>query len=149
MGAGAIPVDIHKAFRERTKKKHALAIYTADYGYVGEDCFDVSFQGGHFMLTPSKKLLLDFRLGRIKAQDFKEQYFDQLEGSFIQHQFTWDEMLELERIVLVCSCNAAGKSCHRHVLIEFLKQFGAKYAGKVKGQTVKAAKSGRSTREKS
>ena len=97
MGAGAIPVDIHKAFRERTKKKHALAIYTADYGYVGEDCFDVSFQGGHFMLTPSKKLLLDFRLGRIKAQDFKEQYFDQLEGSFIQHQFTWDEMLEFER----------------------------------------------------
>ena len=148
MGAGAIPVDIHKVFRERIKKKHELAIYTADYGYVGEHCFDVSFQGGHFMLTPSKKLLLDFRLGRIKAQDFKEQYFDQLEGSFIQHQYTWHEMLVLKRIVLVCSCNAAGKSCHRHVLIEFLKQFGANYAGKLKGKTGSAAKAGRTKRKK-
>ena len=68
MGAGAIPVDIHKAFRERIKKKHALAIYTADYGYAGEDCFDVSFQGGHFMLTPSKKLLLDFRVGGLMVE---------------------------------------------------------------------------------
>jgi hypothetical protein len=148
MGAGAIPVDIHKAFRERIKKKHALAIYTADYGYAGEDCFDVSFQGGHFMLTPSKKLLLDFRLSRINAKDFKEQYFDQLEDSFVQHQYTWDEMLELERIVLVCSCNAAGKACHRHVLIEFLKQFGANYAGKLKGKIGGAARAGRSTRKK-
>jgi hypothetical protein len=148
MGAGAIPVDIHKAFRERTKKKHALAIYTADYGYAGEDCFDVSFQGGHFMLTPSKKLLLDFRLSRINAKDFKEQYFDQLEDSFVQHQYTWDEMLELERIVLVCSCNAAGKACHRYVLIEFLKQFGANYAGKLKGKIGGAARAGRSTRKK-
>ena len=148
MGAGAIPVDIHKAFRERTKKKHALAIYTADYGYAGEDCFDVSFQGGHFMLTPSKKLLLDFRLSRIKAKDFKEQYFDQLETSFIQHQYTWDEMLELERIVLVCSCNASGKSCHRHVLIEFLAQFGAKYQGKLKTQTGKSGQKQAGARKK-
>lgn len=134
MGAGAIPVDIHKAFRERTKKKHALAIYTADYGYAGADCFDVSFQGGHFMLTPSKKMLLDFRLGRINALEFNEQYFNQLEASFIQHQYTWDEMLNRERIVLVCSCNADDGSCHRHALIEFLKQFGVKYAGKLKVQ---------------
>ncbi len=148
MGAGAIPVDIQKAFRERTKKKHALAIYTADYGYVGEDRFDVSFQGGHFMLTPSKRLLLDFRLARIKAKDFKEQYFDQLEASFIQHQYTWDEMLELDRIVLVCSCNASGKACHRHVLIEFLKQFGATYVGKVKAQTGKSAQKQARARKK-
>lgn len=148
MGAGAIPVDIHAVFRDRTKKKHALAIYTADYGYVGEDCYDVSFQGGHFMFTPSKKLLLDFRLNRISIQDFKEQYFDHLEGSFIQHQYTWDEMLERERIVLVCSCNADGDSCHRHFLIQFLKQFGAKFAGKLKGKTGDAAQSARRTRKK-
>jgi uncharacterized protein YeaO (DUF488 family) len=137
MGAGAIPVDIHKAFRERGKKKHALKVYTADYGYSGEDRYDVSFQGGHFMFAPTKKLLLDFRLNRISARDFQEQYFDQLEASFIQHQYTWDEMLELERIVLVCSCNGEGTVCHRHVLIEFLKQFGAHYQGKLKAQTRK------------
>ena len=132
MGAGAIPVDIHKAFRERSKKKHKLKVYTADYGYAGDDCFDVSLQGGHFMLSPSKTMLVDFRLGRINAREFKKQYFDQLEASFIQHQYTWDEMLELERIVLVCSCNNDDESCHRHHLVAFLKQFGAKYGGKLK-----------------
>ena len=86
------------------------------------------------MLTPSKKMLLDFRLGRINALEFKEQYFDQLEASFIQHQYTWDEMLNRERIVLVCSCNADDGSCHRHALIEFLRQFGVKYAGKLNAQ---------------
>ena len=148
MGAGAIPVDIHAVLRERTKKKHALKIYMADYGYAGEDCFDVSFQGGHFMFAPSKKMLVDFRLGRIKAQEFKELYFDQLEASFIQHQYTWDEMLDRERIVLVCSCNADGKSCHRHILVDFLKQFGAKYSGKVKGCSRKPARPGRKITKK-
>jgi uncharacterized protein YeaO (DUF488 family) len=132
MGAGAIPVDIHKAFRERIKQKSALKVYTADSTYEGDDRFDVSFQGGHFMFTPAKTLLLDFRLGRIDAAEFKRCYFDQLEASFIQHQYTWDEMLARERIVLVCSCNIDDASCHRHALIEFLKNFGVKYAGTIK-----------------
>ncbi len=132
MGAGAIPVDIHAAFRDRTKKQYPLVLYTADYAYAGEDRFDVSFQGGHFMLTPSKKLLVDLRLGRTDQSAFNALYFEQLEASFIQHQYTWDEMLNQERIVLVCSCNIAGASCHRHALIQFLKQFGARYAGSLK-----------------
>ena len=139
MGAGAIPVDIHKAFRERVKKKSALTVYTADIAYAGEDRFDVSFQGGHFMFSPAKRLLLDFRLGRIDAAGFKRQYFDQLEASFIQHQYTWDEMLSRDRIVLVCSCNSDDDSCHRYALIDFLKQFGVHYAGTLQAAAGRAA----------
>lgn len=139
MGAGAIPVDIHKAFRERTKNKSVLKVYTADIAYAGEDRFDVSFQGGHFMFSPAKKLLVDLRLGRIDAREFQAHYFEQLEASFIQHQYTWDEMLNRDRIVLVCSCNTDDDSCHRYALIDFLKQFGVHYAGTLQAAAGRAA----------
>jgi hypothetical protein len=47
VGAGAIPINIEKAFRARAKSKHKLHVFTADAGYAGDDCIDVSLQGGH------------------------------------------------------------------------------------------------------
>ncbi len=44
MGAGAIPIDIPKAFKERAKNKHKLTVYMADCeGYDGEGKIDGSF----------------------------------------------------------------------------------------------------------
>ena len=43
MGAGAIPIDIEKAFKERAKNKHKLTVYMADEGYDGEGKIDLSF----------------------------------------------------------------------------------------------------------
>ena len=54
MGAGAIPVHIDKVFRERAAEKHKLKVYTADFGYEGDDRVNVSFHDGHYTLTPPK-----------------------------------------------------------------------------------------------
>ena len=92
MGAGAIPIQIDKAFRDRAKSKHKLHIFTADAGFEGEDCLDVSFHGGHYALTPPKQVLLDYKLGRLTEQQFEQACFDHLESSFIQYQYVWDEI---------------------------------------------------------
>lgn len=131
MGAGAIPLQIEKAFRERAKSKHKLNVFIADSGYEGDDRIDVSFHGGHFILTPPKHLLLDYKLGRMSESQFQEAFFKFLEDSFIHYQHTWDKMLDSNRIVLVCTCNLEDKTCHRHFIMKFLKNFGAVYKGKL------------------
>ena len=131
MGAGAIPIHIEKVFRERAKSKHKLYVYTAYSSYEGDDRIDVSFHGGHFMMAPPKHLLVEYKLGKIREDNFRKQYFEFLENSFVQYQHTWDTVLDKEKIVLVCTCNADDKTCQRYFIIQFLKKFGAVYKGKV------------------
>jgi hypothetical protein len=125
MGAGAIPVHLDETLQKHAARSRTCSVFTAHSSYQGDDRIDVSFHGGHFMLTPPKQILLDFKLGRIDEVRFKQDVFDFLETSSMQHRYTWDEMLARERIVLVCSCNGAGTSCHRHFIMLFLKQHGA------------------------
>ncbi|MCP4715918.1 MAG: hypothetical protein GY868_12440, partial [Deltaproteobacteria bacterium] len=122
MGAGAIPLNIEKLFRDRKKSKHSLQVYTADAGYNEDNRVDVSFHGGQFFLMPPKEMLLDYKFGRIDAAHFQKEYFKILEDSFIQYQHNWNNLLDETRIVLVCSCNADDATCQRHFLIKFLEQ---------------------------
>ena len=131
MGAGAIPINIEKILKDRLKKKSDIKIYLADTGYEGEGKIDVSFNGGNPVFTPPKHVLLDYKLVKLTTAQFQKEYIKFLENSFIQHQYTWDKMLDSGKIVLVCSCNGADKNCHRQVLIKFLKLFGAVAKGKI------------------
>jgi hypothetical protein len=130
MGAGAVPVDVEKAFKLRQQTTSRLEIYTAPYdGYAGDGRVDVSFNGGNFVFTPPRPLLFEYRLGRLSPEKFQAEYWRFLEDSFIQHMHNWDILLTTGRIVLVCSCNGGPDACHRFMLIEFLKKFGAVYYG--------------------
>jgi hypothetical protein len=133
MGAGAIPIDIEKAFKERAKNKHKLAVYMADEGYEGEGKIDVSFYGGDPVFTLPKQQQLDYKTGKLSKEKLQQQYFKFLESSFIQYQYTWDKLLDSGKVVLVCSCNAKGRNCHRYILVDFLKKFGAVFKGRHNG----------------
>jgi hypothetical protein len=133
MGAGAIPIDIEKAFKERAKNKHKLTVYMADEGYEGEGKIDVSFYGGDPVFTLPKQQQLDYKTGKLSKEKLQQQYFKFLESSFIQYQYTWDKLLDSGKVVLVCSCNAKGRNCHRYILVDFLKKFGAVFKGRHKG----------------
>jgi len=131
MGAGAIPVDVEAAFRQRQLKSTGLTIHTAPFDYAGDDRLDVSFGSGSFVFAPPRPLLFDYRMGRLNREQFQEEYEAFLRGSFAQHMYSWDCLLESAAIVLVCSCNGGEDTCHRFVLIDFLKQFGAVYRGDI------------------
>jgi hypothetical protein len=129
MGAGAIPLSIEKILKERLKKKFSLKVYLADTSYDGEGKIDVSFHGGNPVFSPPKQMVLNYKLGTLNATQFHKEYRAFLENSFIQHQYTWDRILESGKIVLVCSCNGVDKQCHRQAFIKFLKLFGAVFKG--------------------
>lgn len=140
MGAGAIPIDIEKAFRQREQSNHKLEVYTAPFDYAGDARVDVSFNSGNFVLTPPRHQLFNYRLGRLSQEQFRLEYGRFLEASFMQNKYNWDNMLDSPRIVLVCSCNVDGPACHRHFLIEFFKRFGAVYRGALAPKKTKSAK---------
>ena len=131
MGAGAIPLAVEKKRGQHKQGSSGLTMYTAPYDYTGGDKVDVSFNGGNFVFAPPRILLLGYRLGRLSLEKFQGEYVKFLEGSFVQHAYSWDRILESGKIVLVCSCNAGDAACHRSVLIDFLKKFGAVYCGDV------------------
>lgn len=135
MGAGAVPADVEAAFRQRQLKSTGLAIYTAAFGYSGDDKIDVSFGSGNTVFAPPRALLLDLRLGRLSREQFNNEYAAFLRSSFGRHMHNWDRLLESATVVLVCSCHEDAEHCHRFVLIEFLKQFGAEYRGEKKMRT--------------
>ena len=132
MGAGAIPLQVEKDFFEKAKSRYKMHVYTAETSYEGDDRIDISAQGGYFIFMPPKQLLFDYRLGSVTAERFKKTYFECLEESYIRHRHTWDTVLKKKRMVLVCSCDMQGKTCHRYHLVDFLKKLGAVYKGELK-----------------
>jgi len=132
MGAGAIPLQVEKEFFEKAQGSYKLDIYTARASYRGDDWVDVSANGGLFIVAPLKQLFFDYRFGKITGKKFQEAYFECLRSSYLNHRHAWDNLLSNSRIVLVCNCNAEDKSCHRFVIIDFLKKLGATYKGKLK-----------------
>ena len=132
MGAGGIPLQVEKEFFEREKGKYKLQVYTADVTYEGDDRVDVSVNNGKFIFAPPKHLIFDYRFGNITEDQFQKSYFECLEKSYINQRYTWDTVLQGNKIVLICSCNAKGKTCHRHFIIKFLKKLGVVYKGELK-----------------
>ena len=140
MGAGAIPLSVEKARAQFKKSGSRTALYTAAYGYTGDDTVDVSFNGGNPVFTPPRTLLLEYRLGRLSPEQFQAGYCAFLEESVVQHLFNWNKLFESGRIVLVCSCNGGADVCHRFLLIDFLKRRGAVYCGDVSSEKKKSGK---------
>ena len=132
MGAGAIPLQVEKDFLGKARGRYKLNVYIADFSYNGDDRVDVSASGGYFIFVPPKPLFFDYRLGKKNEHEFKKAYAAFLKESYCVNQYAWDSALSGGRIVLVCSCNAEDKSCHRYTIIDFLKKLGGVYKGKLK-----------------
>lgn len=131
MGAGGIPLHIEKEFFGRAKGKYKVHVYIAPESYEGEDRIDVSTYGGQSILVPPRQLLFDYKFGKITKELFQKGYFEYLEQSYIDHRHIWDTLLNRDRMILVCTCGARGKDCHRYFIIKFLKKLGGKYKGEL------------------
>ena len=132
MGAGAIPLQVEKEIFDQAQGRYKLHLYTADVSYRGDDRMDVSANGGYFIFLPPRQLFFDYRFGTITESQFRKAYGEFLKNSYCYYRHAWDSMLQRKRMVLVCSCNGEDTTCHRQVVISFLKKLGAVYRGKLK-----------------
>lgn len=121
-------------------------------GYRGADWLDITRKGarerpepgGHrgmgAAFAPSQKLLSEFlrkRESRPEGEtdrewlDYVELYTDEMRKSYVASRASWDRLLALESVVLLCYCTESAR-CHRSVLgREILPKLGAKYMGEL------------------
>lgn len=117
-----------------------LRIHTARVSYNGPGRLDVTRKSADdfgIVFAPSWKLLGP----ALKARDAGEldhdawrayvaAYTDEMRVSYRAHRPTWEGLLALERVVLVCYCTDPDR-CHRRVLAGILAKLGAIDDGEV------------------
>lgn len=130
----------------------SLIVHTARMGFRGADWLDITRKGakerpepgGHrgmgAAFAPSERLLNEFlrkRQSRPEGEtdrewlDYVERYTVEMRKSYSVARASWNALLALDHVVLLCFCPEAAR-CHRSVLArEILPKVGATYMGEL------------------
>jgi len=112
--------------------------YLAKMKQIAKENPDAAFivvtrRAGH-LLSPSWKLLNDYKDGRIDWAQYTERFMREMDCDPCRAEMKriWD-LSQTKDVYLVCF-EKDGDNCHRHILIELIK----KDYGKNQGETVQA-----------
>lgn len=107
-----------------------MKVYTAQFGYRGEDRLDITVKLGEKAFAPSWDMVLEYKKGALSEAQYEELYLERMRRSYVANRAAWDNVLKMERVVLVCFCRA-GDFCHRVLLAKIFEKLGAKYGGEI------------------
>ena len=115
--------------------------YLARMKQTGKENPDAAFivvtrSAGH-LLSPSWKLLNDYKDGRIDWAQYTERFRREMDCDMCRKEMKriWD--LSLTKDVFLVCYEKDGENCHRHILIELIK----KDYGKFRWETIQAPSS--------
>lgn len=114
--------------------KTGLRVFTAQYGYSGEERMDTTVKTGETFVAPSWDIVLGHKKGKYTDEQYTEQYLAMLDMSMHLYPDQWIALLRRRKVVLVCFC---GRECfcHRHILAMWLEKLGARYMGEFNNKT--------------
>ena len=108
-----------------------LKVYTAQVGkYHKLDGLDVTVQAGELAFAPSWDLVWSWKKRKVSQKEYTEQYTALMRKSYIDNRYIWDDILSVDRIVLLCYC-LKNSFCHRYILASILVKLGAEYMGEI------------------
>ncbi len=116
-----------------------VEIWTAQYRYSGPDRLDIT-AGGGTAFAPSWGLVREYKGGYISEKEYEKKYRRAMARSFRERKKEWAEVLQRDRVVLVCFC-PHGAFCHRVLLAQILERRGGHYCGEITFQKVNKADS--------
>lgn len=109
-----------------------VKIYTAQYRYSGPNRLDITTRSKSFtglVFSPRWEMVRDYKqTGNEEA--YKEKYHQLILESYKNNRAAWDEVLNMEEVVLVCFC-APNNFCHRYLVANYLVQLGGEYYGEI------------------
>lgn len=112
-----------------------MDIYTAQYGYDGDDRLDVTVKGNDMFginFAPNWDMVNRFKNGLMSEKEYELRYRTLMNSRYGENKYTFTELVEglvfKDRVTLVCFC-PPGAFCHRILLAEYLAQIGATYKG--------------------
>lgn len=122
-----------------------LTVFTSQLSYRGPDRLDITAKTGvrsrlgsvtGSTFAPPWDLVMGYKQGRVTQEEYIARYTELMRESYRRYRSQWDELLSMERVVLVCYC-PAGSFCHRLLLAELLAKCGAAYEGEISGKEQK------------
>jgi uncharacterized protein YeaO (DUF488 family) len=104
---------------------HCLGL-TQDPRYL-----DTTVKSGDKVFAPTWEMVMGVKQGRMSEEDYTRQYYTMMRESYRQSRQRWDEVLDMEEVILACYCRP-DTFCHRYLLKDMLVKCGAEYAGEVR-----------------
>ncbi len=69
--------------------------------------------------------------GRMTEEEYTHEYYRMMRASYRDNRQRWDEVLNLEEIIVACS-SRADSFCHCYLLTDMLVRCGAEYVGDIR-----------------
>lgn len=104
----------------------SLDIYTGQiakskaYRSSGLRVIDTTVKSGDKVFAPTWQIVLDVKKGAITPEEYTVVYHRMMQESYANNNQHWRNLLLSKEPVVICCYCAAGKFCHRHLLIEYL-----------------------------
>lgn len=114
----------------RKEGDYILQVYTSQYKYKGEDRYDITVKTSDKTFAPTWDMVMGTKQGKMTYKEYTEKYYELMRKSYKNNRRKWDELLNRDRVVLVCFCRP-GEFCHRILLAEILVKLGAQYIGEI------------------
>lgn len=100
---------------------------------LGKDSryLDITVKSGDKAFAPTWKIVMSSKQGRITDEEYTRQYTELMRQSYKVNRQRWDEVLNLDEVILACYCKA-DSFCHRYLLKDMLVKCGAEYVGEIR-----------------
>lgn len=107
-----------------------VKVYSCVVQVQGEGRLDITVKTGDKVFAPTWEMVMKSKAGKMTQQEYTDQYYSIMRQNYHKHRHRWDEVLSLDKVVLVCFC-PSGTFCHRLLLAEILSKLGAEYYGEI------------------
>ena len=91
---------------------------------------DITVKSGDKDFAPTWKMVMGSKESKITDEEYTNQYTELMRQSYKENRQRWDELLNLDEVILACYCKA-DTFCHRYLLKDILVKCGAEYVGEI------------------
>ena len=92
---------------------------------------DITVKSGDKAFAPNWTMVMGSKQCKISDDEYTRQYTELMRQSYTQNRQRWDEVLNLDEVILACYCKA-DSFCHRYLLKDMLVKCGTEYVGEIR-----------------
>ncbi len=115
-----------------------LKIYTVQIAVAGKlgltkdhRYLDITVRSGDRIFAPTWKMVMGVKQSRMSEEEYTHEYSEMMRVSYQDNSQRWDEILNMEEVILSCYCRA-DLFCHRYLLKDMMVKFGGEYVGDIR-----------------
>lgn len=84
---------------------------------LGIPLLDTTTKSGNPLFAPGWDIVMDVKSNKITPEQYTEVYLERMRQSYRDNPKAWHDCIAQPTVAVACYC-AAGKFCHRHLLVD-------------------------------